>query len=34
MHNKDELFTISDGQTLCYTFRMEFEPELSELFGK
>jgi hypothetical protein len=35
MHHSEEQFLISDsGISMCFNFKMEFEPELSELFGK
>ena len=34
MHPKEECFLITDGFSVCYSFRMDFEPELSDLFGK
>jgi hypothetical protein len=33
MHPFEEAFLISDGH-LCFIFRMEFEPELTDLFSK
>ena len=33
MHSFEESFLISDGQ-ICFLFRMEFEPELTDLFNK
>jgi hypothetical protein len=33
MHPFEEAFIISDG-SLCFIFRIEFEPELPELFSK
>jgi hypothetical protein len=34
MHPHDEAFLITDGHSVCFTFQMEFESEMSELFGK
>ena len=35
MHHSEEQFLISDsGLSVCFHFRMDFEPELSEMFGK
>jgi hypothetical protein len=34
MHPSEEAFLVTDGHSVCYTFRMEFENELAELFGK
>ena len=34
MHSKEEQFLITDGNHVCFNLRMDFEPELSELFGK
>lgn len=34
MHPREESFLVTDGNQVCFSFRMDFEPELSELFGK
>lgn len=34
MHPSEEKFIITDGAGVCMLFRMDFEPELTDLFGK
>jgi hypothetical protein len=34
MGPSDETFLITDNNQVCFKFRIQFEPELSELFGK
>jgi hypothetical protein len=34
MHPNEESFIVTDGCSVCYTFRMEYEPEMTDLFGK
>lgn len=34
MHPYEETFIVTDGSSVCFTFKMDFEPELSDLFGR